>query len=86
MLLFSSQEDENLLGELFTHLTDKKTDAIRQKELVLFLKELCTFAQALQPPGRESFFKTMNSLVSMLHNFFLRYSLKDISQSHPTGI
>jgi protein phosphatase-4 regulatory subunit 3 len=50
------------LTELFAQLTDDKTEEIRRKELVLFLKEFCTFAQALQPPGRESFFKTLNNL------------------------
>jgi protein phosphatase-4 regulatory subunit 3 len=50
------------LTELFAQLTDGKSEEIRRKELVLFLKEFCTFAQALQPPGRESFFKTLNNL------------------------
>ena len=56
------QEDEKFLTELFGQLTDEKTEELRRKELVLFLKEFCTFAQALQPPGRESFFKTLNNL------------------------
>ena len=50
------------MTELFAQLTDGKSEEIRRKELVLFLKEFCTFAQALQPPGRESFFKTLNNL------------------------
>jgi protein phosphatase-4 regulatory subunit 3 len=59
---FHPQEDEKFLTELFAQLTDGKSEEIRRKELVLFLKEFCTFAQALQPPGRESFFKTLNNL------------------------
>ena len=55
-----SQEDEKLLTELFAQLTDVKTDEVRRKELVLFLKEFCNFAQELHPPGRASFFQTLN--------------------------
>ena len=62
MYLYFLQEDEKFLTELFTQLTDSKLEEVRRKELVLFLKEFCTFAQALQPPGRESFFKTLNNL------------------------
>ncbi len=62
IMLYFPQEDEKFLTELFAQLTDGKSEEIRRKELVLFLKEFCTFAQALQPPGRESFFKTLNNL------------------------
>jgi hypothetical protein len=62
ILCSTLQEDEKFLTELFAQLTDGKSEEIRRKELVLFLKEFCTFAQALQPPGRESFFKTLNNL------------------------
>ena len=31
-------------------------------ELVLFLKEFCTFSQTLQQQAREQFYKTLNSL------------------------
>jgi hypothetical protein len=50
------------MTELFSQLTDSKLEEVRRKESILFLKELCTFAQALQPPARESFFKTLNNL------------------------
>lgn len=56
------QDDKTLLNQLFILLTDRNTANIRQRELILFLKELCTFAQALQPPGRDSFFKRLNAL------------------------
>ena len=39
------QEDEKFLDQLFTQLKDEKTDETRQMELVLFLKEFCTFSQ-----------------------------------------
>jgi len=56
------QEDEKFLTELFQQLTDDKTECDRRRELVLFLKEFCTFSQTLQPQARESFFKTLNTL------------------------
>jgi len=56
------QEDEKFLTELFQQLTDDKTEENRRRELVLFLKEFCTFSQTLQPQARESFFKTLNTL------------------------
>ena len=43
------QEDEKFLDELFTQLKDEKTDETRQMELVLFLKEFCTFSQVWPP-------------------------------------
>ena len=43
------QEDEKFLDELFTQLKDKKTDETRRMELVLFLKEFCTFSQVWPP-------------------------------------
>lgn len=42
---------------LFAQLTDDDTDDEHRRDLVMFLKEFCTFSQTLQPPGRESFFK-----------------------------
>jgi len=56
------QEDEKFLDELFTQLKDDKTDETRRMELVLFLKEFCTFSQTLQQQAREQFYKTLNSL------------------------
>ena len=43
-------------------LTDENTDENRRMELVLFLKEFCTFSQTLQQQARESFYKTLSSL------------------------
>ncbi|XP_077538226.1 serine/threonine-protein phosphatase 4 regulatory subunit 3 flfl isoform X1 [Haemaphysalis longicornis] len=56
------QEDEKFLSELFAQLTDDATDDDKRRDLVLFLKEFCTFSQTLQPQCRESFFKTLSSL------------------------
>ncbi|KAM7289237.1 serine/threonine-protein phosphatase 4 regulatory subunit 3 isoform X1 [Ixodes scapularis] len=56
------QEDEKFLSELFAQLTDEATDDDKRRDLVLFLKEFCTFSQTLQPQCRESFFKTLSSL------------------------
>ncbi|KAH9375457.1 hypothetical protein HPB48_015432 [Haemaphysalis longicornis] len=49
------QEDEKFLSELFAQLTDDATDDDKRRDLVLFLKEFCTFSQTLQPQCRESF-------------------------------
>ena len=57
-----SQEDDKFLTELFSQLTDEKTDELTRRESVLFLKEFCTFSQTLQPQSRESFFKTLHNL------------------------
>lgn len=54
-----SQEDEKLLGELFAQLTDEATDDAKRRDLVLFLKEFCTFSQTLQQAPREAFFKVI---------------------------
>ncbi|XP_076360377.1 serine/threonine-protein phosphatase 4 regulatory subunit 3-B-like isoform X2 [Tachypleus tridentatus] len=56
------QEEEKFLAELFVQLTDETTDDEKRKDLVLFLKEFCTFSQTLQPQSRETFFKTLLSL------------------------
>jgi len=56
------QEDDKFLTELFSQLTDEKTDELTRRESVLFLKEFCTFSQTLQPQSRESFFKTLHNL------------------------
>jgi hypothetical protein len=46
-----------VLKDLFTGLTDDQTPDDRRRDLILFLKELCAFAQNLQPQARESFYK-----------------------------
>lgn len=56
------QEDEQFLAELFTLLTDPKTAPEKRRDIVLFLKELCSFAQNLQPPSKDSFYKTLTCL------------------------
>jgi len=56
------QDDEKFLNELFSHLTDETMEASKRRDLVLFLKEFCTFSQTLQPQSRETFFKTLASL------------------------
>ncbi|XP_048734187.1 serine/threonine-protein phosphatase 4 regulatory subunit 3A-like [Ostrea edulis] len=56
------QEDEKFLPSLFAQLMDDETDDSQRRDLVLFLKEFCTFSQTLQPQNRESFFKTLSNL------------------------
>lgn len=56
------QEDERLLTDIFTQLKEEETDDAKRKDLMLFLKELCTFSQTLQPQNREPFFKTLANL------------------------
>lgn len=56
------QDDEKFLNELFGHLTDERMESSKRRDLVLFLKEFCTFSQTLQPQSRETFFKTLASL------------------------
>lgn len=55
-------QDEKFLGELFAQLKDDATDDEKRRDLVLFLKEFCTFSQTLQPQAREKFFKALSSL------------------------
>ena len=58
------QEDDKFLTELFSQLTDEKTDELTRRESVLFLKEFCKFSQTLQPQSaeEESFFNTLYNL------------------------
>ena len=51
------QEDEAFLKTLFEQLTDDETDDSKRKDLIMFLKEFCTFSQTLQPANKCSFFK-----------------------------
>ncbi|XP_063706016.1 serine/threonine-protein phosphatase 4 regulatory subunit 3 isoform X2 [Culicoides brevitarsis] len=53
------QEDEKFLDDLFTMLTEHNTSNAKRRDLVLFLKEFCNFAQFLQPHGKETFYKTL---------------------------
>lgn len=56
------QEDERFLLDLFTLLTDQETTDAKRRDIVLFLKEFCNFAQNLQPQGKDSFYKTLTCL------------------------
>jgi len=47
------------LSTLFTQLIDDETDENVRRDLVLFLKEFCTFSQTLQQQNRESFYKVI---------------------------
>lgn len=51
------QEDVKFLNTLFAQLTDDETGDEHRRDLVMFLKEFCTFSQTLQQPSRENFFK-----------------------------
>lgn len=48
-----------LLHELFSELKSPGITESRRKSLILFLKELCAFAQSLQPQSRELFYKVI---------------------------
>lgn len=56
------QEDEKFLDDLFTLLTDPNTSDAKRRDIILFLKEFCNFAQYLQPQSKETFYKTLISL------------------------
>lgn len=56
------QEDEKFLVELFSLLTDPSTSDAKRRDIVLFLKEFCSFAQNLQPQGKDAFYKTLTCL------------------------
>ncbi|XP_076442092.1 serine/threonine-protein phosphatase 4 regulatory subunit 3-like [Babylonia areolata] len=56
------QEDVKFLTTLFAQLTDDETSDEHRRDLVMFLKEFCTFSQTLQQPSRENFFKTLSNL------------------------
>lgn len=56
------QEDEKFLVELFSLLTDPNTSDAKRRDIVLFLKEFCSFAQNLQPQGKDAFYKTLTCL------------------------
>lgn len=56
------QDDDKFLCDLFAVLTDKTTSTPKRRDIVLLLKELCGFAQNLQPPGKDTFYKSLNCL------------------------
>ncbi|XP_037946166.1 serine/threonine-protein phosphatase 4 regulatory subunit 3-like [Teleopsis dalmanni] len=56
------QEDERLLVDMFNLLTDPNTTDAKRRDIVLFLKEFCNYAQNLQPPGKDSFYKSLTCL------------------------
>ncbi|KAG7153449.1 Serine/threonine-protein phosphatase 4 regulatory subunit 3A-like, partial [Homarus americanus] len=63
VVLPTPAEDERFLSELFHQLGgDEDIPTEKRRDLVLFLKEFCTFSQTLQPTSREAFFKTLSSL------------------------
>ncbi|XP_064623783.1 serine/threonine-protein phosphatase 4 regulatory subunit 3-like [Lineus longissimus] len=56
------QDDEKFLQTIFAQLTDDETDDSKRRDMVLFLKEFCTFSQTLQQNNRDSFFGTLSNL------------------------
>ncbi|XP_073997143.1 serine/threonine-protein phosphatase 4 regulatory subunit 3-like isoform X4 [Rhodnius prolixus] len=56
------QEDDKLLSDILSLITDESTPPLKRRDLVLFLKEYCNFSQNLQPQGKETFYKTLSSL------------------------
>lgn len=56
------QEDEKFLVDLFSLLIDPNTSDAKRRDIVLFLKEFCSFAQNLQPQGKDAFYKTLTCL------------------------
>jgi protein phosphatase-4 regulatory subunit 3 len=56
------QDNEAFLQSMFSQLVDDETDDVKRRELVLFLKEFCTFSQTLQPQNRETFLKILSNM------------------------
>lgn len=56
------QEDERFLPELMTQLMDENTSKEKRRDLTMFLREFCNYAQNLQPQGKENFHKVLNSM------------------------
>lgn len=56
------QEDEKFLTELFSMLTDASTPELKRRDLVLFLRELCTYSQNLQLHAKEMIYKTLTTM------------------------
>ena len=56
------QDDEKFLSTVFSQLTDDETDDVKRRELVLFLKEFCTYSNTLQMQNKDLFFKNLSNL------------------------
>lgn len=56
------QEDSEFLKLLFRQLADDETDDDKRRDLLLFLKEFCTFSQTLAQQNKEAFFKVLSDL------------------------
>lgn len=72
------QEDERFLRTLFAQITSDQTESSKRRDLVLFLKEFCTFSQTLQPQNRDNFFKALSSL-GVLQALEIILAAKDIT-------
>lgn len=72
------QQDDKFLKELFRQLTDD-SPAVNEKrrDLVMFLKELCTFSHTLQLQNREMFIKTLAGL-GLLHTLEVLLGIDDM--------
>lgn len=73
------QQDDKFLKELFRQLTDE-SPALKEKrrDLVMFLKELCTFSHTLQLQNRELFIKTLAGL-GLLHTLEVLLGADDLT-------
>lgn len=57
MVCVDFKEDSEFLKLLFRQLADDETDDDKRRDLLLFLKEFCTFSQTLAQQNKEAFFK-----------------------------
>ncbi|GLH01463.1 Serine/threonine-protein phosphatase 4 regulatory subunit 3 [Gryllus bimaculatus] len=64
------QEDKIFLSNVFKLLSGKCTSAVKRKDVLLFLKELFSFAQNLQPAPREIFYQNLIEL-NIIHSLEL---------------
>lgn len=62
MISFYFKEDSEFLKLLFRQLADDETDDDKRRDLLLFLKEFCTFSQTLAQQNKEAFFKVCFTL------------------------
>ena len=62
------QEDDKLLTDILSLITDEATPPLKRRDLVLFLKEYCNFSQNLHPQGKEAFYKV--SLQTFILHFY----------------
>lgn len=56
------QEDGEFLKILFNQIITDTVDLDRKRDLILFLKEFCSFSHTIQPKQRDGFFTTLTSL------------------------